>query len=240
MDRLRQQFFAGAGFAEQENRSVGAGHTLRLGEHFLERPALADNSPVVMLQRDLLSKIDVLPFETFSKLLVLGKRGPDCLVGPLAHQGIGEDLPDHLQARDDFRVPVTLLPYERKTDRAQNRAAYAERNGHGGLDTLRQADLPLFRSLRRQSHPVGTSRRAFFLCESPLCTKEGVRRQQSPTGNGSTPGTAQEWVTSACPVSSLNCARLLRSWPNVSRSLFRAVVDHAVDLIGRLVDERRR
>ena len=52
---------------------------------FLEGPALAEDSPVMVLQSDLLTKIDVFPFEAFSKLHVLGKCRPNRLVRTLAH-----------------------------------------------------------------------------------------------------------------------------------------------------------
>ena len=99
------------------------GHALRLGKHFLEGVALADDPPVVVLQNDLLAKIEVLPFEAGSELLVLGKCGPKRLVGPLAQQGIGKDLPDHLQAGDDFRGPLATPLEESEGDAAQDRAA---------------------------------------------------------------------------------------------------------------------
>ena len=93
MDRLRQQLFAGAGFTKQENRSVCAGHTFRLGKHFLERPALADDSPVVMLQRDLLTKIDVLLFELTSEPLAFSQRGPDGFLVPFVEQAHWQTSP---------------------------------------------------------------------------------------------------------------------------------------------------
>ena len=151
MDGLCQKLLAGAGFTEQENRMVCAGHTLCLGKNFLEGPARTDHSPVVVLQIDLLTKIDVLLFEAIPKLLVFGKCGPNRFAGPLAHEGIGKDLRNQLQPMHEWVRPnaFVLLHVLEGQCTDQRPASCRQRDCQGSLDAEMTTGIPVAGGLDR-------------------------------------------------------------------------------------------
>ena len=160
MDRLREEFFAGARFTEQEDRSVCGGHALRLGKHFPQGPALADDSPVVVLQSDLPAKIDVFLFEALAKLFVLGKCGPNRLVRPLAHQDVGEDLRNHLKpVHERFRPEAFLLHVMERQRADKGPSSRRERDCQGALDAEAAQDLLVAGCLARQILQGGNGNR---------------------------------------------------------------------------------
>ena len=159
----RDQLLAGAGFAENQNRSVGGRHGGHLFQHSAENGIVADDLAEILLGADLILQIQLLFGELVLELRDLLKRlgvlnRDGCLAGHLA-----EEI--HVGGRE------SVLLHGADVEGAEHVVAGDQRNTAEGFDSGRRQALRYGRGPLRQFDPVkycgtasfdGTARRSVF------------------------------------------------------------------------------
>ena len=81
VDGPREQFLAGAGFADDEDRRVGGRHALDFSQHVEQRRAVADDLVEIVLGANFLLQIHVFRFEAILQRLHFRERGTQGVLG---------------------------------------------------------------------------------------------------------------------------------------------------------------
>ena len=168
----REQFLAGAGFAEQQDRRIGRRHELNLLQDMPDGAALAHNIAGALAFPGFRSKVDVLGVQLIAQTAGLFERPLERFVALPARQHTAERRRKDAQTMNHVRRPGALLPNAMKptapttrpatdrgtvtADRIPSRAVAVPVDGVRYFIDILEAHEPA--SQNRFVHPRGSAR----------------------------------------------------------------------------------
>jgi hypothetical protein len=130
VNRPGDEFFAHAGLTQNQDRGVGGGDLLDPEKDGLEDIALPDDLVEVVRSLDFFAQIKVFCLELSLERFDFRERFVERLVGLLAAQGVGEELPDQPQPLDHPVGPGALCAKRSKGDRSGDGTGHHQRDRH--------------------------------------------------------------------------------------------------------------
>ena len=127
MHGFGEQLFARARLARQQHRGIGGGHAPDLAQHGFHRRALRDDPVVADVGRELLAQVLVVELQPFFELRDLRVGVLQREIGPLAFEGVREDVRHDREPFLQHIRPLALSPQRTEAEGTHDGTAHDQR-----------------------------------------------------------------------------------------------------------------